>query len=36
MFLFDGCLCAVGWLLLVSFGSFLVSIAGNFELSNGG
>ena len=36
VFLFDGCLCAVGWLLLVSFGSFLVSIAGNFELSNGG
>ena len=30
------CLWLVWWLLLPSFGSFLVSIAGNFELSNGG
>lgn len=36
VFLFVDCLWLVCWLLLPSFGSFLVSIAGNFELSNGG
>ena len=36
VFLFVVCLWLVCWLLLPIFGSFLVSIAGNFELSNGG